>query len=296
MYHQVAWGGLAESISAKDFQEVVRALASKPGGWAVAVEILSARFFPKKEGDQKYPPEVIDTGCEVLRQITLTKDQELDDYNLKVLTEGCLPGEKGSVIVWEICQTLRGAESKRDARAYNYPHLIEALFTVHPTTALDALCGDSVRECEVGVRIIDDVRRHSKNPLDLVAEDELISRCDEDPSTRYPAVASIVTISEKAEETSIRQWTKTALRVLERAPDRISVLKRYIGQFSPMLWNGSRASNIERYTKLLDDLNVYPDAAVIDFIAQEKVRIAHEFEVARQYDAITDREHDERFE
>jgi hypothetical protein len=228
--------------------------------------------------------------------MTFAKDQELDDHNLKVLIETCLLGEKGSVIVRGICHRLRAAESKRDARAYNYPHLIEALFTVHGTVALDALCGGSVWECEVGVRIIDDIRQHSKNPLDLVAENELIGWCDEEPSTRYPAVASIVTISENAEGTSIRQWTKTALRILDRAPDRLSVLKRYIGQFTPMWWIGSQASVIEGYTKLLDELNGYPDAAVIDFVAREKVRMAHEIETARHYDAITDRERDERFE
>ena len=296
MYGHLAWCGFGESISAKDYQELVLTIASKTGGWAVAVGILFARLITKKEGDHKYPPEVIDTGCELLRQMTFTRDQELDDHNLKVLIEACLLGEKGSVIVRGICRRIRDAESKRDARAYNYPQLIEALFTVHATAALDALCGGSALECEVGVRIIDDVRRHGKNPLDLVAGDDLIAWCDEDPSIRYPAAASILTISENAEETSIRQWTKTALRVLEGAPDRISVLKRYIGQFSPFWWIGSRASIIERYTKLLDDLNAYPDAAVIDFIAQEKVRIGHEIEAARDYDAIIDRARDERFE
>jgi hypothetical protein len=295
-YRQLAWGGLTESITPKDFQELVLAIASKTGGWAVAMEILSVRFIPNKEVDHRHPPEVIDTGCELLRQITFTKDQGLDDHNLKTVIEACLFGEKGSAIVRGICHKLRAAESNRDARAYDYPQLIEALFNVQATAALDALCDGSAQECKVGVRIIDDIRHHNKNPLDLLTEDELIGWCDADPTVRYTAMASLVTISQNVGDTATRQWTSTALRILERAPDRVSVLKRYIGQFTQVWGIGSQLSAIEGYTKLLDELDGYPDAAVTDFIAQEKVRMAREIEIARHYETTFDRKRDERFE
>jgi hypothetical protein len=63
-----------------------------------------------------------------------------------------------------------------------------------------------------------------------------------------------------------------------------------------MVWTGPRASIIERYSTLLDDLMEYPDDAVVNFVSQEKLRLANEINTARHYDTLVERERDERFE
>ena len=92
------------------------------------------------------------------------------------------------------------------------------------------------------------------------------------------------------------KWTTIALRLLDKAPDRIAVLREFVAQFTPMSWVGSRAAIVERCVKLLDNLNGYPDAAVAEIAAQEKVRLKEAIEEERRMEAITDRVRDERFE
>src|SRR5205085_9545933 len=57
---------------------------------------------------------------------------------------------------------------------------------------------------------------------------------------------------------------------LEKAPDRVSVLRQYIRQFDPRTWSGSRASVVEANAKLLDELESHDDPVVTRFVAEER--------------------------
>jgi hypothetical protein len=85
-----------------------------------------------------------------------------------------------------------------------------------------------------------------------------------------------------------------ALRLLDKAPDRVAVLKEFATRFIPMSCVGSRVAVIERYAKLLDSLEGYSDVAVAAAAQEEKVRLREAIEEQKRMEAITDR--DERFE
>jgi len=69
-------------------------------------------------------------------------------------------------------------------------------------------------------------------------------------------------------------------------------LKRFIEQFSPTAWVGSRTSIVEANAKLLDQLEEYPDPGIREFTAKEKIRLAQAITAVRQIERQTD----ERFE
>lgn len=92
------------------------------------------------------------------------------------------------------------------------------------------------------------------------------------------------------------QWTNIARKLLERAPDRVAVLRRFVDKFTPTAWTGSRAAIVESNAKLLDELAVYSDPALDEFIASEKRRLIDAIEEERTIDFLIDRERDERFE
>jgi hypothetical protein len=92
------------------------------------------------------------------------------------------------------------------------------------------------------------------------------------------------------------EWTKKALRILDKAPDRVAVLKEFSSRFIPMSCTGSRVAVIERQAKLLDSLEESSDGAVAAAATQEKVRLRDAIEEEQRMEAITDRERDERFE
>jgi hypothetical protein len=99
-------------------------------------------------------------------------------------------------------------------------------------------------------------------------------------------------------------WTATldkdGTSILEKAPDRIAVLKQlirqFIRQFSPMSWSRSRAAIVAANTKLLDELEAYPDTAVAKFVMEEKVRLSQCIEQEKRQETELDRARDERFE
>jgi hypothetical protein len=93
------------------------------------------------------------------------------------------------------------------------------------------------------------------------------------------------------------QWTSIARKLLDRAPDRISVLKLFIGKFRPTAWTGSRAAIVESNVRLLDELAAdYPNPAFLDFIGKEKARLAQAIQAERQTETLIERKMDERFE
>ncbi|HZY61873.1 MAG TPA: hypothetical protein VFE38_05045 [Edaphobacter sp.] len=57
-----------------------------------------------------------------------------------------------------------------------------------------------------------------------------------------------------------REWKEVALALLDRAPDKIEVLKQYIYQLRPMSWSGPRSAAWEANAKLLNVFENHPDA------------------------------------
>jgi hypothetical protein len=295
-YAHLLWGGAGASIPGKAYRELVLQIASKPDGFDVAIALLHPRLTPNKEGEGNFDPEIVDAGCELLRQIPFTERKTRDDYNLGLTAKACLVGERGAAIVSEICRRLRHAVSKFEAHAYEYLYLLEGLFAVQPSPTLDGIFGAGDEEIRAGVLIIRTSQQHRKNPLDLVPEGEIITWCDKDPKTRYPAIASVITIAREAKGTDPLRWTDVALRILDRAPDRVDLLKQIVERFRPTAWVGSRAAIIGRFSKLLDDLDGYPDAAVVEFVGQQKVQLAKEIEAELHREADFYRQNDEQFE
>ena len=134
----------------------------------------------------------------------------------------------------------------------------------------------------------------SRNPFDSIPEADLLAWCDQKPDVRYPAVAAGVAPFQF--EDGRQRWTNTARKLLDKAPNRVKVLKQLITNFIPVTWTGSRAAIVESNTKLLDDLTTYPDTALNDFIATEKVRLLTVVQEERDMQFLIDRERDERFE
>jgi hypothetical protein len=232
-----------------------------------------------------------------MRQLRFTnRRNDSANYTLGRIARYCLIGEKGAATVREICHNLKEAVSKSETSAFFHADLLQILLDTQPIAALEALCGDSAGDMKVGIAILDQASRLRRNAFDSIPEADLVSWCDQQPETRYPAVAGGVTAVQPSGASGRPQWTSTALKLLDKAPDPVAVLKKLIGQFSPMGWAGSQASIVESNAKLLDELTSYPDPALVEFIAKEKVRLAELIKMERATETLFEKERDERFE
>jgi hypothetical protein len=295
-YEILAWGGATDEISGQDFKELVLTIAAKLDGFNPALEILGMRLYSDDQKKRDHATEIVDAGRELLRQVTFAKKTDREDHQLGTVSKSCLLGERGAAITREICHKLKEAVSKYETHSLNHGDLLQNLLATQPAAALDSLCSGDAAEIKQGIRIIEGASRYDKNLLDVAPEGDLLDWCDQEPKTRYAIIAAGITWSLAAEETGPRRWTNTALALLNKAPDRVAVLKAFVRRFSPMSWSGSRATIMASNAKLLDELEGYPDLAVTEFVAQEKLRLNKEIEAERRAETLADRLADERFE
>jgi len=120
-----------------------------------------------------------------------------------------------------------------------------------------------------------------------------LSRCVPDARgiTNYPSLPEFPIPSPQG-----YPWSPIALRLLENAPDRVEVLKRFVLQIKSAGGWGSRAAIVQANAKLLDRLEQYPDPAVTALMAEEKVRLDQYIKRERRSEAASDRKRSDRFE
>ncbi len=173
---------------------------------------------------------------------------------------------------------------------------MQSLLKVQLVPVLDALFAGNDTDRHQGVQIVEEISGLHSNPLDAVQEGDLFEWCEQDPATRYPTIAAVVSIFHRTDEKAPLHWTSLALHVLDRAPDRVAVLKQFVRRFRPTSWSGSRAAIIESNTQLLTDLETYSDPLIVEFIAHEQVRLRQDIEQERQWETQQDKASHERFE
>lgn len=296
MYRNLVFGGATHCVSGKDFNNLLSRIAKEPEGVDVAIEILCMRLSSDEGRCQSSASEIIQIGCELMGQITFAGRRNVrENYSLQLVARNCLVGEKGATTVREICRKLRESVSKSETYAFHHSELLQALLSAQPLAALEGICGDDHESLTIGLNIMDQSSQLRRNALDSVPEAELLGWCDQQPAARYPAAAAAVTPFQPGDE-GRPQWTSTARKLLDRAPDRVSVLKRFVDQFIPASSVGSQAAILENNRRLLDDLAGYPDKTIAEFIAGQRTRIAEVIKTHVDIENVMQRDRDERFE
>jgi hypothetical protein len=290
-------GRATDSISGRDLSALILEVARTSEGLDAAIDILYARIISDNGQHRSSAPEVVDAGRELIRKLDFTRWKKHQDYRWGAISNACLLGEEGASVVQEMSRKLREAISKYETYTFHHEDLLSALFSVQPIAALDGLCPTDMKESDLSARILEEVSRLRMSPFHLISAEVLLGWGDQDPTSRYPLLATFIPISQPSADTGEPEWTSVARLLLDKAPDRIQVLKNFLTQLDPIAWFGnSRASIVKSNEKLLDDLADYPDPAVVEFIREQKTRLAA---VVKDYSHIDDmiaRETDERFE
>jgi hypothetical protein len=198
--------------------------------------------------------------------------------------------------VREICRNLKDAISKSETYAFYHDDVLQMLLSTQPIAALDALCGGDDDGFKLGMSILNQSGQLRGHLFDAVPESELLSWCEQRPGIRYPAVAEGLTAVRHSADSGHLEWTNTARKILDRAPNRIEVLKKFVGQFSPVAWAGSYAAILESNARLLDGLADYPDPQVTEFIRAERLRLGKVIETEKHQELRLEIFENERFE
>ena len=296
MYKSLAYGRAADPVPSGDLKALVETIASNSEGFDAAVEILYMRLHSEKDWEGGFSQDTLEAGRQLMRQSAFDGRDQREDYRLGEISKACFAGPAGAATVLEICRKVKDAVERRDTHPYYHDDLMVSLFTVQPKACLDGLCAGGGAELQRGMKIIDDIRRIKTSLLELVPEDVLLAWCDEEPAARYPAVAGNISIAANTPDGHPREWSKLALRLLEKAPDSVAVLKQFVAEFRGQGGFGSPVATFEANTKLLDKLEDHADPSVKAFVAQEKVRLAGEIEMERRLELSAERVASQSFE
>jgi hypothetical protein len=115
--------------------------------------------------------------------------------------------------------------------------------------------------------------------FDVIPEQELLRWRDELPDVYPIAAAGIAAIRQVKDRP---HWTDIALKFLDKSPDRVRVLQKFIRQFSLPGWDLSRAAEVQANLQLLDDFAGNPDPTLADFAKSEKSRLSQAIADARK--------------
>ncbi len=296
-YRSLVAGGVTHPISGRDFNILLIRIAVEPEGLDIALEILSMRLSFKEGRRNSLPSELIDVGCELMRRLIFTRRKTADNYRLGIIAKHCLVGERGATAVLEICRNLKDAVSKSETYAFYHADLLQSLFDAQPLAALEGFCGGDQAELNLGISILDQAAQLRRNPFDAFPEGDLLAWCDRKPEIRYPAIAAgVAPFRWWSGEAGHPQWTNIARKLLDKAPDRVAVLAKFTGKFIQRALAGSGTAIVESNVRLLNELAVYSDPALNEFIAGEKVRLTDAIKAERTMEYLINRNTEERFE
>ena len=246
----LADGRATDPILPSDLKELLLMIAEMQAGHDVAAEILHMRLYSDKERKKSIAPDLVDAGCELLRQLSFETATDREDRRFGGLAKDCLKGERGAAVTSTLCARLKSAVATNATHSWHHDDLLEGMLTVPPYATLDGLCGGDNEELDRGIRILCDAGIR-KTPLTAVTEVDLLRWCAAEPETRYSALAAVVTTTENVQGKPPR-WASLALRFLESAPEPAIVLREFVRRFMPSgVWSGSLATILESNATLL---------------------------------------------
>jgi hypothetical protein len=300
----LALGRASDSIPGPDLRALLLEMARKEGGFDPASEILYMRYFSDRDQKKAIDPALVETGRDLLKDLKFTKGGHRGDHRIGSIVEVCFSGADGAGGVEEICRKLLGAIAERETYGLEYDHFLQKLFEVQPLGSLNGFFNRSEQDQRRACQMILDVSHHHKNPLDFVPLATMVAWCDEKSGERYPQMAKMVSVfaggsdgnGHAAKETTDLTWSETALGLLDRAPDKLDVLKNFVRRFRPMTWSGSRAAIMETRLPLLKKLEGHSDAALAAFAKADGERLKKDIEEQKRYETEQDKASDEKFE
>jgi hypothetical protein len=186
--------------------------------------------------------------------------------------------------------------AKHETSAFAHDKLLNSLFKAQPSVALEAFFGGDGAGQNSGCQIVLEVSHHHANPLDFVPLDFLIAWCERNPGERFPVMARVITLFIGNREGGQLEWSAAALAILDKAPDRPAVLKRFVRRLRPMTWSGSLAAAMETRLPLLRKLETHEDPDIAAFAKFDVAHLTKEIELQREQETRNDKENDERFE
>lgn len=280
-------------LSAHLLKEFISQLMQYKDGYHIAIDVLHMRLEGEHSKNGTYNLELLEVAQEVIRYTDFDNLSQRSNYGLAYILEFYLQSIESVPIIKEFTARLRQAVLAHKFSDAN--RFLSLLFEYQPQATLDALFTGDEEDQYVRLYCFTYVRDRD-NPSYAIPDEVLIRWCKADSSYRYPLAASIIPFVEHTKDGNILFWSKQAKSLLLQASDLEKVLSTFINRFEPMSWVGSRATIMESYMPLFDQLEELVPSDLLPFVQESKTRfkrvIAKEVHEEEKYN----HKHHESFE
>lgn len=277
--------GRIEDLPSATLDEIVREIMTRPGGVAIACEMVAQRCFMAN----KRP---LDELTLTLGRDVLATAADEDDFNLREndapeVARACLVGAGGAAAAKRIGAKL-GEAFRRDAGSPWTENLPAIILSRYPTIGLDAfLTGKRapvIHPLDLVLSGGDD-EDHSglspERPLGPQAAGEIEAWVRRSPPARAPRVARYVVLFKADGDRTV--WTPLALWLLEQAPRAVGEV--YVERFIRGGINGSEMVHFQRRLTLVEGLRSHADAAVAGWAQEAAQRLRRSIKAVRDAEA-----------
>ena len=266
------------------------------GGFDVAIETIHMRIVEVRQDKEALSPELVTAGRIVVEACEFDRRLNRDTHALEEVIEACLDSADAIPIVEMLLARLREARANYSLRFTEGNRILGALFAAQPTVVLNDLFAPEKQDERSGFRGFFDHDDLLGSPLDRIPQTTLLAWCDEDRTGRYSLIAARMIPFSKAPNSAKPQWKPSALALLERAPNKIEVLKHYIDHFAPTSWSGPRSATWEANARLLDHFENHSDIDLAAFARMRRHELRRLLDDLKREELESERRENERFE
>ena len=276
--------------------ELIPMILQLDRGFDVAVETINMRIVGEGQNKKALSRELIAAGRIVIEACQFDRRLIRDGYALAEVIEACLNSPSAIPMIKTLLARIRMAHANYSFDFAEENRILGALFAVQPAVVLDNLFAPENRDKRTGFRDFFDHDDLLGSPLDRIPEATLLEWCDEARNLRYPLIAAKLVPFSRAANSDKPQWKPSALALLERAPNKIEVLKHYIDHFAPMSWSGPRSVAWEANAGLLDHFENHADLDLAAFARLRRDEMRRAIDDLRRQELDSEKRENERFE
>jgi hypothetical protein len=234
-------GSVTQPIPAPALAEFLKRLFAVDGGPLVAVQILHMRLFGDSSDGREIDPALIQAARHFIGDPRLfDAESEREDSDIAEVAKVALRGDGGYEAAVAACRALRAAAGDH-VSFREFDQTCRVIMEAHPRAVLDAIVGTDAHDYLVGrffggyVRDDDDLIE-AKLPLN---EEVALAWVKENPGDRAPRLARFVPYA-VATEAGAFDWGPFARKLIDLAPDPVSVLNAFSSRF----WSGGGSGPI----------------------------------------------------
>lgn len=292
-YRDIGW---INKLDDSAMLELIPMILQLEEGFDVAVDTIYMRTLEVRQNKKALSPELAMAGRIVIEASKFDRRLNREAHALGEVIEAYLNSTDAIPIVEMLLARLREAHANYSLGFTEENLILGALCSVQPTVVLNDLFAQQRPDAQTGFRDLFHRDDLLGSPLDRIPETTLLGWCDEDSTVRYSLIAAKIVPFSKAANSDKPQWKPSALALLERAPNKIEVLKHYIDHFVPMGWTGSRSATSEANARLLDHFESHSDADLAAFARLQRDELRRLLDGLKRQELDSEKRENERFE